>query len=125
MHDTPVILASIEQVVSEEKTTIFGSPKADAIVLTATAFFESGMRLHVVGDHGTARGAFQLHSRAGDGNALVQTRAALGHLRRDKAVCWDLPMAAYCSGNCIHGRRQGRYRMTIIMRALKRAKLAS
>lgn len=124
MHDTPAILSAVEQVVAEEKTTVFGSKNADAIVLTATAFFESGMRLHAVGDHGTARGAWQVHSSVGNGNAQVQARAALGHLRRDKVVCHDMPVSAFVSGNCSHGRKLARYRMTQIMRALKKARLA-
>jgi hypothetical protein len=120
MHDAPVIVAAVETVVQEEREPVFGSRQADATILVATAWFESNMHLHAVGDHGLARGAYQLHMRDGNGDALTQTRAALRLLRWNKSVCRDMPVAAYVSGRCTRGRRLARYRMHEIMKAIKR-----
>jgi len=122
--DAPTIVSAIERVVSEESEPVFGTRQADAVVLAYTAWAESRMHLRAVGDHGKAFGAFQVHSSAGRADAVTQARAALGHLRRDRAVCPSMPVSAFVSGNCAHGRRLARYRMKEIMRALRKARLA-
>jgi hypothetical protein len=114
------IVDAIETVVKEEKTPVYGSRVADAVVLVYTAKAESDLTLGAVGDHGKAFGAYQLHSWKGKGDAVTQTRAALGWMRWAKGRCPRMPMQAFMSGGCHIAHGLAHSRMDKIMAALRK-----
>ena len=103
-HAADVVNAVALAVASDPLPPVFASREADAAVLTYVAWRESRFDTHASGDGGKSRGAWQLGTAAGRADTATQARAALAHLHEDAVACRDLPLAAYKSGNCSHGR---------------------
>lgn len=127
--DAPQIIEAIVTAVRDDlsarEAPVFGSPEADAEVLGYTAWKESGMRLHAIGDHGRSFGAFQLQSEAGKGDPLTQAKGALGAFRKARDLCPESPMRAYMSGGCVNARRLAARRMHEVVEAMKTSQRAN
>lgn len=98
-------------------------------LLVAVAWTEGRLDPHAVGDHGAARGAWQIHaseyapeaaSPAFLDDVTLQARVALRMLRTSLAACKardvDDRLAWYASGSCSRGGGASRYRMHLAKR---------
>ncbi len=79
-----------------------GATWDEATMLVAIAYREGSNRLNVVGDHGRALSAFQLHHapRAVLTDANLAVRIGLDRLRASARLCPATPLAAYAGAPC-------------------------
>ena len=90
-----------------------------ASVLVVMAFGESRFHISAIGDHGAAKGLFQVHSvslgrHVGD-DAEDQMQGAMDMLNESFRICAGYPLADrlafYASGSCSRRQDLSRYRM--------------
>jgi hypothetical protein len=97
--DAGAVSRAIAQVVSSEDPLPNMTRERTAALLVVMAWHESRFQMRVVGDHGRAFCAMQIHDAPWLANSPVACiRAAMKHLRASMIACPDAPLAAYAGG---------------------------
>jgi hypothetical protein len=124
-----IAVASLEAPLFKGET----GPQKTAAVLTALAWHESRFDVNAVGDHGQARGLYQVHPTTVPdveedmlNEALPASRTARELIRQSQRICrgYDIQeqlgwYAAGSNGCQEAGRKKSRVRMNLAMRLMK------